>query len=145
MTVEGTLAPPITRKSNNREVLEPSVSSIQVRSLPLDVPLEVIQQEIFGRKEEEFEEERASPSRPPSSRPEAVEREEVWRGYTDEEIDFVRGAVAEGVTHIGGIVEYSRSHCLFITGNVIGNMCSDGHFGRDGEEIFLLDDDDDAG
>jgi hypothetical protein len=27
----------------------------------------------------------------------------------------------------------------FITGNVIGNMCRDGRFGRDGDRIFLLD------
>lgn len=40
---------------------------------------------------------------------------------------------------IGSIVACARTFGDNFTGNAIANMCRDGHFGREGDRIFLLD------
>jgi hypothetical protein len=67
--------------------------------------------------------------------------EPQWRGYTEDEVERVRDLIScYDVNTIGSIVACARSfHDNYITGNVIGLMCRDGHFGRDGDRVFLLD------
>jgi hypothetical protein len=110
----------------NREG-EHSLSSIEHRSLALAV-LAVKGKEEGGSSRKESEASSSS-------------HEEPWRGYTEEEVERVRDIIlADGVDTIGGVVACARSFGgNYITGNVIGNMCRDGHFGREGDRIFLLD------
>ena len=120
-------------KSKNREVKEPSVSSIQVCSLREHTTSKNLSE---GREERkgEFEGEYVSPSRIPN--------EEPWRGYTDDEVWRVRDIISDyNVDTIGGIMACARTFgdINYITGNVIAAMCRDGHFDRDGDRIFLLD------
>jgi Helix-turn-helix domain len=100
--------------------------------------------------EREFEEEGSCPDQIPSSRPEAVEREAKPpnsngesapdRGYTQRDIETVRGAIEDGgLTEIADIVRFARAQKQrFLTAFIIGTMCRDGLFGRDGETIWLL-------
>jgi len=92
-----------------------------------------LQEEVFGRKKGEFE-------RPPASLP-RIPNEEPWRGYTEEEVEMVRGWIENfSLRTVGSIVACARTfQDNYITGNAIGAMCRDGHFGRDGDQIFLLE------
>jgi hypothetical protein len=72
-----------------------------------------------------------------------VAGEASWKGYNDNEVQVVRDAILDySLETIPSIIKYSRQMQYFITGNIIGNMIRDGHFGRDGDRIFLLDGED---
>jgi hypothetical protein len=66
--------------------------------------------------------------------------------YTEREVQIVRGILGEGNggRPIGEVVAAAREQGAFITANIIGYMCRDGHFGRDGEHVFLLDEKEDV-
>jgi hypothetical protein len=71
---------------------------------------------------------------------EGAAEEASWKGYNDGEVQIVRDAILDySLETIPSIVKYSRQMQYFITGNIIGNMIRDGHFGRDGDRIYLLD------
>jgi hypothetical protein len=71
----------------------------------------------------------------------AVSNEESWAGYTEDEVERVREIIeCYDLRTIGSVVACLREfQDNYITVNVIANMCRDGHFGREGDQIFLLD------
>jgi hypothetical protein len=115
-----------TENDRNREYKKHSVSSIRPSSLcsdghPRNLP---------EKRKGEFNEEPSSPSRIPAQEP--------WRGYTDEEVQFVEDAITNfDIGTISGIVACARKNGFFLTGNALAKMCADGHFGRDGDNILL--------
>jgi hypothetical protein len=133
--------PPRTGKLDNREVTEHSVSSIQHSFADASrVPnsFQAIHEDLYGRKKGESEGECASTSRQaPEGR---------WVGYTEAEVERVRDILlCYDCKTLGSIVACARTFGdNFITGTAIANMCRDGHFGREGDQIFLLGDDAEA-
>jgi hypothetical protein len=121
--------PSITGKYQNREVIEHSVSSIQHRSLSRD-----------GAHEIHPQKEKSGNSRKESHAPSRESHQEFWVGYTDEEVERVRDIIeCYNMDTIGSIVACARTFGDNFTCNAIANMCRDGHFGREGDRIFLLD------
>jgi hypothetical protein len=69
--------------------------------------------------------------------------EPEWVGYTMGEVEQIRDLIScYGVNTIASIVACAREFPdNYITGNVIGKMCRDGHFRREGDYVYLLDED----
>jgi hypothetical protein len=58
--------------------------------------------------------------------------------YAELDIEAVHGAIGDGgLTKIVDVVGYARAQGRFLTANIIGTMCQDGLFGRDGDKIRL--------
>ena len=91
-----------------------------------------LQEEVFGRKKGEFEREPASLPRIPN--------EEPWRGYTEEEVEMVRGWIENfSLRTVGSIVACARTfQDNYITGNAIGAMCRDATSAATAIRFFCL-------
>jgi hypothetical protein len=119
------VSPRIGKK--NREI-EYSLSSIEHRLLMQHDALS--QNKLKNENEGTSEQERDAPPRIP--------HQESWSGYTEGEVEQVRDMIlCHGLETIGAIVACAREHRYFITGNVIGAMCRDGHFVRSGDRIAV--------
>jgi len=63
-------------------------------------------------------------------------------GYTEGEVDLVRHAIINcDIATVGGVVAYAKEMNCWITGNAISNMVRDGHLCRDGDRIWLPNED----
>jgi hypothetical protein len=71
--------------------------------------------------------------------------DDYWVGYTEDEAYLVRHAISNcGIATVGGVVAYAKETNCWITGNVISNMVRDGYLCRDGDRIWLPNEDEDA-
>jgi hypothetical protein len=87
----------------------------------------------------EFDEGSPPPARIPTSQSEAAEEGRPDKPYAEIDIEVVRGAIEDrGLTRLADIVGYARAEKgRFLTANIIGAMCCDRLFIRDGDNICM--------
>jgi hypothetical protein len=71
---------------------------------------------------------------------------DYWVGYTEDDVVSVQHAINNlGIATVGGVMAYAKNSMNHrITGNTISNMVRDGHLCRDGDRIWLPNEDEDA-